>query len=99
MDDSVWSGRSLQETVNTIRRAVPNAEITTAAFVTRVASTASVDIVYYRSALTANAVAEGCGDAVSNRVQIVCPGPDFSSKPMLSSEVNLAAWRRCEGMA
>ncbi len=34
------------------------------------------DIVNYCGALAANAVAESCGDAVSDRKQIVCPGSD-----------------------
>ena len=49
VDDSVWTGRSLQQTVDAVRSALPAAHITTAAFVThQEAPTDAVTIAYYR---------------------------------------------------
>jgi hypothetical protein len=50
LDDSVWTGQSLIQAVASVRKILPNAEITTAAFVThRQAPSDLVDIAYYQN--------------------------------------------------
>lgn len=48
LDDSVWTGRSLSHTVDKVKQALPNAQITTAAFVTHLqAPPTAVGVAYY----------------------------------------------------